>query len=462
MRTLERRTRLLAAVEFEPLVAAFLVTTLLSLTGCAIHPAGESAERERAEREGEPFTRPRQERELPQLPTQATWRDVVRLALLASPRLEESYWQWRAALERIPQEGSPKTTGAIFFEQVYASDPSDLLERTSLAAGNDPMFNLPWPGKLSSAARRALEEARAAAERFTTARFEVRKEALMAYLDWTLLAELIRIEEANVALLDSVLAVVETRARVGAAPQRDLLWTGNQRDLAANELERLRSQVPGKRARINGLLDRAPDAPLVLPAVLPEARRLPHGDAEVLRLMAERNPELRELARGLDAAEEGILLAQLDFVPELGISAGTDLAGAAQSIGGMVTAPLLRFEAIAAGIAQAEAELAALEAARRRVENDVEARAVLDLHALRDFERQIALFVGALVPRAEQHVIVVRASHEAGQAPLIEVFDAQRTLLDIRRTLARLRIEREEILADIETLIALELDEGAS
>jgi outer membrane protein TolC len=45
-----------------------------------------------------------------------------------------------------------------------------------------------------------------------------------------------------------------------------------------------------------------------------------------------------------------------------------------------------------------------------------------------------------------------RDSYSAGRASLLEVIDAQRTLLDVRRGIAEARIERELRLAAIEEL----------
>jgi outer membrane protein TolC len=155
--------------------------------------------------------------------------------------------------------------------------------------------------------------------------------------------------------------------------------------------------------------------------------------------------------------EEAVRLAKLEYVPDFALSAGTDLAGTAQSIAGMVTAPFFRFEAIEAGIAEAEARLRGIEAMRRQAESDALAELVATLRALRDAERQAALFEGVIVPRAEQAVAAVRGSYAAGRLPLLDLLDGQRTLNDARLTLARVRAEREKLLAAAEAIAGAEL-----
>jgi outer membrane protein TolC len=80
------------------------------------------------------------------------------------------------------------------------------------------------------------------------------------------------------------------------------------------------------------------------------------------------------------------------------------------------------------------------------------------LVALRDSERQAAWFETTVLPAAEQALASTRPAFAAGSATLVELLDAQASLLDVRRTLAMARIEREKRLAEIEELAGLDLE----
>ena len=69
------------------------------------------------------------------------------------------------------------------------------------------------------------------------------------------------------------------------------------RDLAENALRTARARLPGRKAALNALLSRAPDAAIDIPAALPAPRPMPEDDARLLALAAERHPELLALAR---------------------------------------------------------------------------------------------------------------------------------------------------------------------
>ena len=128
-----------------------------------------------------------------------------------------------------------------------------------------------------------------------------------------------------------------------------------------------------------------------------------------------------------------------------------------RTVGGMVTVPFLRREAIRGAIEEARAEVRASEARRREAANDLAASVIRDLVTVRDANRRIELFQGAVVPRAEQAVELVRSGYSVDRSTYLEIRDAQRTLLEARQTLSEIRIERARTMADLEALLGTTL-----
>ena len=422
---------------------------LALLGACAIHPKGEEEERARAEAEGAPYSRPFEERELPPLAPDASLEEVVRRALLANGDLEARYFAWRAAIERIPQAASPPGSAMLGYSQVF--DGGSAWDRTTLFLQSDPMANLPFPSKLATAGRLALEEARAAGLRFDRARYALQAEVVRAYIEIAHHVELERIRDEELSLLELVVATAEARTRSGASPQRDWLKARTELDRARNDLRTLHSEQPGLLARLNAMLGRASDAPLE--ARLPERRPLTLTDEEVLRAVAERNPELAALSREVAGHREALDLARQAYLPDFSFS-GSITGSVAQTLGAALTLPLLRWEAIEGAIEEARADLRAAEAMRRQVGNDLAARAVLELYALRDAERRIDLFANAILPRADQDVALSRAAYSAGQVGVLEVLDGRRTRLESQLVFLEARAAREEALASLEAIAA--------
>ncbi|HEX7897864.1 MAG TPA: TolC family protein [Planctomycetota bacterium] len=417
---------------------------LLALSGCAIHPEGEDEERAKA---AAAFP----DVEAPELAPDAPLDLILRRAYLANGGLRRMYWEWRAAIEEIPIAGSVKTNVGFSFEQMF-DGASTSREFTTLGIQTDPMANLPWPGKLSTAAQAALELARAKGFRFENARRELASKVRQAWLECALVAERIRLLEGGVALTEAGLGSIEARVTAGRAPRQDLLKARTARDLAEDALRRARARLPGRKAALNALLARAPDAPLDVPAALPEPRPMPADDAKLLALAAERHPELLALAREAAGREDGVRLARLEWLPELAVGFTMDLNGIARNVMAMLSAPLLRFEAIQAGVERATAELEAARAARRQAESDLRARLLTALFDARDVERAAALYESAILPRSEQIVEASRAAYAAGQVPAMELLDAQRARIEARLMAAELRIEREKLVAELEAM----------
>ena len=442
---------------FGLLVIAF--SLLAALGGCTVHPAGEQEERNAALHAGKPFDKPVSERSAPPFPENPTADDLVRYALLTNADLEQRYWDWRSAIEQIPQDGTQPTNLALSAGTTLNKGNLSR-DRTTLSAFNDPMADIVWPEKISVAAKRALENARAAGLRFQKAKYDLRNKVLAAYYDYALNSELIRLEEANAELLQTTAMVVEARNRAGTAGQQDLLKARNELDMSRNDVANMKAQLPALRAALNALLSREVGSAVPAPARLPAIRPLGYSDDQLLALAAKQNPELAALAAEIRGRSEGIRLARLQYMPDFSVSASTDLAGIAQTLSGMVTVPLLRYQAINAMIAQAEANLKSTDAMRRQTHNDLNAQVVMDITTLRDADRQLDLFEHTVLPRARQVVTVARTAYETGQSTLLDLLDSQRSLIAIQRLVANLRITREKRLADLESIAALNLEEA--
>jgi len=425
-------------------------TTLLLAAACAVHPRGEREERDRADAVAREL-----DAEAPTLPDAPTLEDCLRVAFYANADLRARYWEWRAALERIPQEASPPNA-VLSFSYLFGGPQMTAWDRTTLGIANEPGAMIPVPSKLATAGRRALEEARAAGLRFEAAKFGVQARVRTRYVDLALHAVMIEVQKESLDLLALAEGEAAARVRAGTAPMQELLAARSARDLAQSESESLHGQHATLAAEMNALLGRAADAPLPLPTAMPPSRELPGTDAEILALAGERSPEIAALSREVAGREEALELARAQRIPDFGLS--FDVMGSAtQSLGGMIVLPL-RVEAIRGAIEEARASLHAAEAAREQARRDLAASFVLELYVLRNDERQAALFESVLLPRAELAARTAAATFAAGRGTASELVAARRTALDARLALAELRAQREKALVAIETSTKLDVE----
>lgn len=432
------------------------IVLLVGLTGCTVYLPGEHEERVMALQEGKPFEKPVEAREAPPLRENPTRDQLVEYALLNNAELEQHYWEWRAAIEQIPQDGTQTSTLNIAAGTNITHGHTSW-GSSALALSNDPMTDIKWPGKLDAAARQTLETARASGERFIKAKYDLRYKVLGAYYDYALNAELIRLEQGNQQLLRITAMVTEARNRAGSAGQQEVLKASNEVDISGNDISTMQSQLPSQRAAINALLSRPADAPLPVPTELPPLRPVVYGDEDLVELAAKQNPELIALADEIRGRGEGIRLAKLQYVPDFNLSIGTDLMGITQTLLGQATIPVLRYEALRAAVAQAEAQLRVSEAMRRQASNNLTAQVIADITIIRDTSRQLDLFDHTILPRAHQVVNVGRSAFESGHASLLDLLDDQRSLIAIERLVAKLRITQLTHLAELEAITTREL-----
>jgi len=430
---------------------ALLAGVTALLAGCALRPAGELEERSRIEEAGRPYAEPV---EVPPLPESPGPDDYLHYAFLSNADLQARYWEWRAAIEKVPQVTSLPNV-ALPFSFMFSSEKMKLWDRATLGITNDPMTNIPYPTKLATAGRQALEETRATGLRFEEAKFLLQGRVLSTFYDLALLGESLRIQQENVSLLGVVVRLAAVRVQTGTAFQQDLLKAQTELDLARNDVANLQSQVAPTQARMNALLGRPADASVPLPAALPAPRPLPAADSEIIRVGSERSPELAALARDVAGREQALNLAKQAYLPDFGLT--LSITGTlSQTIGGMLVLPT-RLEAIRAGIEQAQANLRATTAARTQYERDLAASFVLNLYVLRNDERQVALFEQSIIPRAKEAVQIAQTAYAAGRLAFADLIDAHRTLLAARLVTAQLRIEREKALTAIETWSAVDV-----
>jgi outer membrane protein TolC len=434
--------------------AAVPLALALALSGgCAMRPAGEQAERRNAAEEGRPYT---DTIVLPLLSENPSVEDYLHFAFLRNAGLHARYWEWRAAIERVPQEASFPNV-AVPFSVMFGGGGITLWDRTTLGLSNDPMSDIPFPTKLSTAGRQALEQARAAGRRFEAAKFQLQAKVRSAYDDLALLADSLRIQQEDVELLQLTVRLAAARSEITARGQEELLKAQTALDLARNDLENLKAQVAPDSARMNALLGRPATDPVPLPPSLPPLRPLPISDADLIRLGSERSPELQALAREVAGKREALDLAKQAYIPDFGLSASIT-GSIAQTLGGMIVLPT-RIEAIRAGIAEAEANLKAATAVQTQYARDLAASFVLNLYLLRNDDRQIQLFQETIIPRAREMIELAQNSYSTGSLPISDVVEAERQLLGARRVTDQLIVERDKALAAIETWSAM--DAGA-
>ena len=207
---------------------------------------------------------------------------------------------------------------------------------------------------------------------------------------------------------------------------------------------------------LNGMIGRPHDAPLELPPGLPEPRRVAVEDARLIAAAGDISPELERLGHEVVGRQDALELARMGFIPDINPFAAFT-GGVSQTLGAMVIIPTT-IPQIRGRIDEAGAMLRGSEAMLRQTRSDRAASFVAALYVMRNSEREAEVFQRTILPGAEQTLASARQAYATGQGTFLELIDAQRTLLDVRRTIAEARVEREKRLAELEALAGVDIE----
>jgi len=432
----------------------------MDLSGCVLSPAGTAEERAEIDATSKSYESRASNHELPELPVEASWRNVLSRALQANGELESAYFEWKAALARIDQAAVwPNSNVVLTFGYMFSSENVKAWNRTTLGVGFDPSMNLTLPVKARAAGKVALDAAREAGDKFRAVKFEVQRKVLSAYFELAFTEEFIRIQQDNLALLNLLVESANTRAQAGG-PLQDLLKAQIESRTAQNELANTQASAASMRNGLNAMLARAADAPLTLPTTIPAPRPIIADDEHLIAAGVAQNPELAALAQQVAGRQDAIEVARLAYLPDFSPSASIT-GNISQSIGTMLMLPSRR-PALRAALNEAQAMRESSEAMLRQTHQDRAASFVANLYLMRNAERQMQLYRQQIIPAAQALVSSSRAAYAAGAVGFADLVDSERMLLTMRRMLAEVEMEREERLIDLEALAGVDVETLAS
>ncbi len=423
----------------------------LALAGCVLAPKGLDEEQQALAHEDRDWSKPVEQRTLPELSAEPTIEELLRRAELANPELEAAWQEWRGALARVISESSyPDSALSLSLEQMFPGGLS--LDRTTIGLAFDPMLSL--PSKVAARGKLAFEEARASGERFRALRVDLRLRVRVAWQELWLAEQRWHAEEELVALLALRKSAAEKSVGAGESP-RELLRLEFETRLTDDEQFRLRVEVGSRRARLNALLARAADAPFTIPSEPLPARDLGLDDAQLFAAAARSDPALAVLAVEFAGREDALEVARKRFLPDLSPMASWS-GDETQSLGLAIGIPLNR-AGLRAGLDEARAAIAAIGAAVRGRRLDSAAELTAELLAFREAERTLDCCQNLIEPLAQRIAASTEASYAAGTIPQRDWLESLAMRSEAHVAVAEARAQREIALARIEALVGGDL-----
>lgn len=394
---------------------------------------------------------------LPELTETSTLGDYLAYAALRNPGLEAAFHRWQAALQRVPQEQSlsdPQFTYQYFVARMKEGDtPRQTFELSQM---------FPWFGKLELRGGMAMEMANAEQQRFEAARLMLVRQVTENHCELAYWSQAVDITRKNRDLLKYLQDVATLRYQAAAATHPDVIRAQVEVLKIENELQTLLDLRGVVVARLNAALGRPADAPLPGAASLSDGK-LAVDDAQILAWLGESNPELKAMAFEMAARQKAEYLARLGYFPDVMLGVGLEdmpVTPMNNRDPVMVTVSVnipIWYDRLRAAEREAHAGYLSLAKDRDDRLNALGAEVRMTLYNIRDAERRIDLYTRALIPKTDQSLQATEAAFRAGNATFTDLLDTQRTLLELRRALARARTDRAQRMAELQAMVGRDL-----
>ena len=268
---------------------------------------------------------------------------------------------WNPALNRLRQEATAAQAKVSYIDEL--PDPTigvNVFAHPIETAAGSQRANLsvaqmiPWLGRLDAQSQRACFEAQAAEQIYEVERLKVVGDVRATWYRLYTLQKQLEANRDHQKLLESLLAVANSRVATGKASQGDVLLGTLEFSKLEGQVLTLNQQVSSTKAELNRLTGRMTEYPLHAPLQIDVS--LPPWSHAMLRQVAwEEQPEVGAAQLQAEASKWGIEVARLQRRPNLSLSASwfaiddnrptpsiVDVGRDAWAIGAQVSVPLWR------------------------------------------------------------------------------------------------------------------------
>jgi cobalt-zinc-cadmium efflux system outer membrane protein len=421
---------------------------------------------------------------------------LVARAVAVSPRVKAAAARVEAVRHRVAPAGARPDpmlmAGIQNLPLGKEQQPASAHGLPSDAGGPDPMTmrmigvgqTIPFPGKLSLRRQAAEHEVSAAEASLDGEARRVEYEVRASYYELAFLDRALDVVARNQGVLVSLIKVAETRYGVGTGGQQDVLKAQVETSRLAETAASLTEQRVAALARLNAVLDRPSDAPVLGPTIPASVARAAVADssreirfvsaalgaraadsplrplAELQEMAVRESPDIREHQAMVAAQAARVELARKEVLPDFDIALQygqrarrPDMVTATVSI----PIPLQRQRKQDELRSAASAELASLEAEHDASVNEIRAEVARLVSELERGRSQLALYVKAVIPQGRATLASATAAYQVGRVELRAVLDDQATLFTYETEYFRVLADFARNLAELERIAGKEI-----
>ena len=393
---------------------------------------------------------------------------LIHEALAVNPEIKADGKRWDAAKERPPQEGSLDDP-MLSFEIVN-------LPTNSFSFSQDDMtmkqFSLsqtfPFFGKRGLRSEVAQREANAIGQGFRDKQNEIVRRVKETFYELYISDRSLEVVEKNREVLKEFVKIAETKYSVGKGIQQDVLKAQVELSKLLDEQIRLEQTRQAAAAKLNAILNRAPQTPLGrTEEVLKEEMT---RDLKTLQDRAlENRPLLKALQEEVERNKAAHALARRRYFPDLTMSAGYGFredSGTAKrsdmlSAGFSINIPLYFRTKQDRQVAETSALINSAREQYQAARNEVLSLVKQLVSDIEKGSKLIDLLQTGLIPQAQLSLDSAVAGYQVNKVDFLTLLDNRLTLFNFEKEYYRALGEYRASLARLEWVIGASIDRGA-
>jgi|GEM_PF-5557585 len=240
---------------------------------------------------------------------------LVDQALAVHPEIRRLRATAGESWARVPQVKAlpdPMAQGTVYGEPMMMGDGE--IRGTFMISQT-----IPYLKRLDARAQQASFEALMNQQAVRAAEQRIAADVRESWYRLYLIGQLLRINDANEQLIQSLVTIATAQVEVGRATAGDVVLATIELSRIEEERLQLRQQLASRTAILNRLLSRPADLPIDLPSTLVDGHV--ESSFDTLRMLAlEQQPEIALAQLRTQATAWGIRIAKLERVPDLTLS----------------------------------------------------------------------------------------------------------------------------------------------
>ncbi len=390
--------------------------------------------------------------------------DLVAYAYEQNPAIRAARETWRAVVEkyRVTVSLPDPQLAVTYFPQPIETRLGPQDWNVSIAQ------RFPFPGRLSKEGEVVAQEAVMARLDLDRAVRDVSTAIRESYFELLYIRQARSIAGKNAGLLDELRKIGETAYAEDRTTFLDVVKSQSQTGQLRYDVLLLEELEETERTRLNGVLNRPPEAPIGELAQIP-VRPLAYTLEEIYAAAESRQEEIRIADAQVAQAGRRIELARYQNLPDFSVGlfyagigrpdtatpppeAGDDALGV--QVG--VSIPLWFGKNLSrVRLARADAERARAMRVERINQSRTQIRALF--FKLRNADRLMTLYAKEMIPQALRSMETAETWFREGQGSFSDFVEIQATVYNFQLALARARADYGKTLAGLERLAGLDL-----